>query len=601
MKSKRSTKVYFLSIFTILFFICDCARPLPETYDRDVNQKEIERIYGQAQSDYNKGDYRSVAIHGESLLSRYPHAEIASDVQKLVGDAYYKMDAYELAASAYQRFVHRYPNNPRISDVYHSSGYAYLALNNQFAAANSFLAYLDISDNFLEKQALSTMLTARIFDALAPPKWRELLNQYPQTDVSDELSYRLIRYHNQERKFDSVRSEASRFLRDYPRSQYRSEVVEIGQNLPNQAGSDWNSFDTLERKPYDGVARQPVTSGRKIGVICPLSGKYGQFGASVLKGMELAIKDFKEESGMSVDFVVRNSRGNAAEALHATRDLIYNEGVVAIVGPVLSECVISAGGISQQAQIPIITPTATGSEINLIGDYVFQFNNTSEQLGRAIAQFSIDNLYLSSFAILHPRTPYGSEMAEGFKNVVLERSATLLDVIDYPAGESDFQKEIRSLKSKSPECLFIPAEDRDILLIAPQINHYYFDTQLLGGNGWNSEKLIQVEGKNVNGAYFVDSYHNGGYHAGLNRFNERYFRQYHEEPDKIVALTYDSTRLLLAGIELGAETGPTLYEKLLQIKSYRGVTGFVTMENRRLHKHPLIFQILDNQIMEVSK
>ncbi len=200
---------------------------------------------------------------------------------------------------------------------------------------------------------------------------------------------------------------------------------------------------------------------------------------------------------------------------------------------------------------------------------------------------------------MHPENSYGYEMTRGFKEVANELGAVIQNVILYPEGQTDFQEEIKVLKENPPAALFIPAQDSDMLLIIPQLNHYDFEAQLLGGSGWNSDKLLRLEGKNIEGAYFADTFCRDSYFPLFQQFKERYFQRFHEAPDKVAALTYDATRLLLAGIELGAETPQSLYHNLIQMERHEGATGYITITaNGRFFKHPQVFSIKKGAIID---
>ncbi|MCP4710186.1 MAG: ABC transporter substrate-binding protein, partial [Planctomycetes bacterium] len=418
-------------------------------------------------------------------------------------------------------------------------------------------------------------------------------------------AYRLIQHNLEQDRLEFVAEDTKKFLKNYPSSKYFDNVRRIQQNVSTRIDthrgiSREQQLNEQARLQFD-PGSFPVSSatGQKIGIICPVSGKYARFGSSAIKGMELAVEDFKSESGQSLSFLVRDSKGHAFEVLKASQELIYTEGVIGIVGPILSESVISAGSVAQQAQVPLITPTATDREISLLGNYVFQLNNTLYELGKTIAEFAIQELGLMTFSVLHPQNSYGYDIVRGFNDVVIESGGEMLDILVYPADKTDFQEEIQTLKERPPAALFIPAEDNDILLITPQLNHYNFQVPLLGGNGWNSEKLLRLESKNIEGAYFTDSFYNGSLHPLYQQFKERYFQRYHEEPDKVAALTYDSTRLLLAGMQQGANDTGSLYRQLIELGMYQGVTGYVTITNDgRVNKHPQVFGIKNGQIYE---
>lgn len=593
---------FVLSGMIGLLFLA-CAKPLPHVqqhYDESVSQRSAEKAFDAIRQAYDKDEFRTAIIQGEAFLARHKGNSKEAPVLQLVGDSYYRLDEYELAASYFEKFIKQFPHHPLVAEIHRSLGYTYLALNQPGETCRGFLGYLATTHDFQEKHSVISLIQTRLMNQLTESDLRRLLAQYPQTDISDELAYRLIRADlAAEREADAAIA-ISRFLVNYPNSLYYDEV---------RSWQKPGSYDP--RDPYrpgqvqpgfePGPHFEPATaSGLKIGLICPVTGQYAKFGSSVIKAVELAFAIFQQETGIQLELVIRDSRGHSVEALRNAQDLIYNEKVIGIIGPILSEAVVSAGSIAQQARVPLITPTATDNEINYLGNYVLQFNNTNLELAYTLGHFVVKQLRLTNISILHPANPYGYDMMRGFSDAIFEAGGRVGEVLSYAPGQTDFQEQIEKLKQMKPEALFIPAQDNDLLLIVPQINHYELETQLLGGNGWNSEKLFRLEAKNIDSTYFVDSYFKDTQHALYVEFKNRFFLQNREYPDKAAALSFDAARFLTMGITERDMTPEKLYQQMLQIGSYDGITGRVSaFADGRIFKHPQIFFIENGSAQEV--
>src|SRR5690554_1323150 len=77
----------------------------------------------------------------------------------------------------------------------------------------------------------------------------------------------------------------------------------------------------------------------KIGVLLPLSGKGASYGQHQQTAIEMALERLEKEGGIKgekVELVVYDTRGENAEAISLTRRLIYNDEVLAIIGPFFS-------------------------------------------------------------------------------------------------------------------------------------------------------------------------------------------------------------------------------------------------------------------------
>ena len=128
------------------------------------------------------------------------------------------------------------------------------------------------------------------------------------------------------------------------------------------------------------------------------------------------------------------------------------------------------------------------------------------------------------------------------------------------------------------DAIFIPGFPDQVGLIAPQLAFYNIDkVQLLGGNSWNSEDIIEMGGKFVNGAIFVDSFFIGSYFSRVRKFKELYEDFFGEAPDVLSAQAYDAAKMVFGTVLKGKVDRQIIKKKLLEIKNYRGVSGKTTI------------------------
>ena len=107
-------------------------------------------------------------------------------------------------------------------------------------------------------------------------------------------------------------------------------------------------------------AARPAFADVKIGVLMPLSGKGASYGQHQEIAMKMALEELQKTGikGEKVEAVVYDTRGENAEAINLTRKLIFNDTVLAIIGPFFSaECEV-AFPIAVQGKTPIITASS---------------------------------------------------------------------------------------------------------------------------------------------------------------------------------------------------------------------------------------------------
>jgi ABC-type branched-subunit amino acid transport system substrate-binding protein len=222
-----------------------------------------------------------------------------------------------------------------------------------------------------------------------------------------------------------------------------------------------------------------------IGVVLPLSGRFGTYGMEALRGVLLAAGvfdslppdpapgDYTDETdeteggagpaaparagafqlapdggelrlGPSVRLLVRDSAGRPEQAAAAVRELAEDDDVVAIVGPIGSSECEAAAREAERAKIPLLT-LSNRQEIPTDREYVFRLRTTIQDEVGFLVDYAFDELGAENFAVLYPKSRYGRGMREQYWNAVLERGGRMVAVASYPPDATDFNDAIRSM------------------------------------------------------------------------------------------------------------------------------------------------------------
>ena len=135
----------------------------------------------------------------------------------------------------------------------------------------------------------------------------------------------------------------------------------------------------------------------------------------------------------------------------------------------------------------------------------------------------------------------------------------------------------------------VPGYYTDAGLIARQARALGLSATLLGADGWDSPKLVEIGGEAVEGAYLSNHYSVDDPSPAVRKFVDAYKAQYGAEPDSIAALTYDATRLLADAIaRAGSTEGKRIRDALASTKDFAGVTGTITMDADRNPVKPAV-------------
>jgi len=306
----------------------------------------------------------------------------------------------------------------------------------------------------------------------------------------------------------------------------------------------------------------------RIGVLCPLEGRFAPLGESFLRGASIALKEARLRGIKNIELVIGDTRGNPLESRSVAERLIHEERVDALLGEVLSSSTISAAQVAELSKTVLLSPVATEEGIDDIGNWVFQTFLGSEVEIAAIARMAYERLGLRRIAFLSSDDLRSHRSVLLFADEVERLGGELCIAEFYPEGSTDFAEAIGRVRSAAPEALFIASDTEDLILILPQLSFHEFGVQLLGSSGWNSKRLIRMVGKDLEGALFpADVDTRGGeqlFMGACALVNEPV-----GEINQVVVGGYRGTRLLLEAINRSQSGGEPLREEMSRLLEKR--------------------------------
>ena len=356
-----------------------------------------------------------------------------------------------------------------------------------------------------------------------------------------------------------------------------------------------------------GQPSAPDTSPIKIGEYGSLTGSTATFGQSTKYGIQLAIDEINAAGGVKgrkLQAIVEDDQGKPEEAASVVQKLINQDKVVAVLGEVASSRSLAAAPICQKAGIPMITPSSTNPQVTLQGDYIFRVCFIDPFQGEVMAKFAKDTLHAQRAAILKDvRNDYSVGLAQFFTQTFTANGGTIATEASYSEGDKDFKGQLTTIRAARPDVIFVPGYYNDIGLIAKQARELGIKQVLLGGDGWESPKLIEIGGDALEGAYYCNHYFSGAPIPRVQEFVAKYKAKYTDAPDSIAALAYDATKLLASAMTTAKSLkGSDLRDVLATTKDFPGVAGNITLDkDRNPIKPATILQVQHGQIAFVSE
>jgi len=118
----------------------------------------------------------------------------------------------------------------------------------------------------------------------------------------------------------------------------------------------------------------------KIGVAEALTGNASQYGVAIRKGFELAAGEINGAGGVNgqkLELVIEDEQGKKEEAINVFKKLIFQDKVLMLFGPTLSNSAQASDPVAQGAKVVVFGTSNTADGITSIGNYVFR-NSVAE-------------------------------------------------------------------------------------------------------------------------------------------------------------------------------------------------------------------------------
>lgn len=315
-----------------------------------------------------------------------------------------------------------------------------------------------------------------------------------------------------------------------------------------------------------------------IGGIAPLTGDVAVYGIAVQQGVDLYVKEINEAGGVlgeqvRVDW--QDDKGDVSESVNAY-ELLFSNGVSAILGPVTSMPALSVAELVGEDGIPMMVASATNYDVTSPRQgNIFRVCMLDPFQGEVMATMAKDSLGAQNVAVLYDNADdYSSGIAEAFVAKSEELGMTVVANEKCTADDIDFKAQLTTIAAASPDAVLVPMYYGPLALIARQAREVGLEVPLLGCDGWDGV-LTQVEDTSIlEGYYFVNHYSPSDTSEKVVNFLAAYEAEYGVVPNAFGALGYDAIAVVLGGIEAAGDAKDwQAVNAAIQATNYDGVTG----------------------------
>ncbi|MFJ8245622.1 ABC transporter substrate-binding protein [Peribacillus asahii] len=328
----------------------------------------------------------------------------------------------------------------------------------------------------------------------------------------------------------------------------------------------------------------------KVGANLELSGGVASYGQSILEGLELALEEINKEGidGKKIELTTVDNKSEAAESTSAALKLTSQDKVAVIIGAATSGNTIAQVQIAQDSQTPVISPSGTSPDITFkdgkLNDFIFRTSFIDPFQGTVAANFATKEVKAKSAAVyIDSASDYSKGLAKAFIEQFKANGGKIVAEEAYVAKDTDFRATLTRIKSAKPDFVFLPGYYEEAGLIVKQAREAGLDVPFMGGDGWDSPKLVEIAGADaLNNTFITNHYSSGDPDEKIQNFVKAFKAKYKDKsPDAFNALGYDTGYFLADAIKrAGSADSVKIKEALEATKDLELVSGTFTLDDK---------------------
>lgn len=227
----------------------------------------------------------------------------------------------------------------------------------------------------------------------------------------------------------------------------------------------------------------------KVGAALPMTGPLARIGEDVKQALEAYFTETNKQGGIygrSFELVVADSRGDAAGTAEATRRLVEQDGVFALVGSFEPSMADGSNDFLKQREVPLIGPvTLSPRQLVVPNPYIFYLLPSFADQSRSLVDFVIaqraqpEGRAASRISVVYADNELDRDAVSGLKSQAKIHAMEIVAEHPYAAGQLAPDAVVRSLIEKKSDCVFFFGGGDEFSALAIEMEKAKLNAELL--------------------------------------------------------------------------------------------------------------------------
>ena len=327
----------------------------------------------------------------------------------------------------------------------------------------------------------------------------------------------------------------------------------------------------------------------KIGVYEPASGDSGAGGKQEILGMQYAnsVQPTVDIGGKTytVQLVMADNGSSADKAPSAAQQLV-SEGVSVVLGSYGSGVSIAGSPYFAEAGIPAIGVSCTNPQVTAGNTHYFRICFLDPFQGTVLANYAYKTLGVTNaYCLGELGNEYDVGLCHYFEEAFKALGGTVVSET-FPTGTSDFTSYLNTANTLGAQVFFAPCSIAYSTQIISQASAQNVTFPILGGDTWDSNKVVEVA-KGTKLKIYVSTFYQEG---GAPEFDSGIKAWMNANPEMLTnnggndmvaavsAMGYDAYFVALEALKAAGTTDSKAVNAALWNVKYKGVSGDIAFE-----------------------
>jgi len=242
----------------------------------------------------------------------------------------------------------------------------------------------------------------------------------------------------------------------------------------------------------------------RIGAIFAVTGPAANLGLPESRTLQMLVDDTNAAGGIlgrKIELIVKDSQGSTEKAVSFAKQLVEENGVLAIIGPSTSGESMALKGYADQNEQILISCAAAATIVSPAAKWVFKTPQMDSFAAQAIFA-TMKKLGISRFGAVVSNTGFGQGGKAQLEKLAPQSGLTLAITEVYDSTATDLTAVLAKVKAQNVQAVVNWSVEPAQSLVPKNMKQMGFDVPLFQSHGFGNIAYVTAAGKAADGIIF---------------------------------------------------------------------------------------------------